>query len=413
MAAAGGAPGGLASSSLSSAQVLDLLAERARPRRAAAAAAAAVKYDCEVDAEGSPWLQLCEWAVSRLYPAASSSERGVLCSALCHAFADGTASQYMSTFRLFAEFCCDHDPELPCLPATREAVHLFAAHQAQTGSVAASSLACGVSAINGVHNLLGLSVPVVADAQHRLFMSGLGRILVPVAPAVERQPLLASMLERALTAVQPLHSSGGSATAHVLQLPVVTVLLGMLTGLRGTSLARLTVGDLQVSSGRVLLHARVLKQRLQPRAFADWVIPLHLGSERGPNGGDFWRRVFRLLFEHCAARRTWAADRPLLAPLGSSRRQLSEAFVDEQVVSFVQRYSGGVPVAGFSSHSLRIGAVSAMMAAGVSRETIRVWLKWKSAGMIDLYARVVQGDAVVRALYSWMVTAGATITLYV
>jgi hypothetical protein len=44
-----------------------------------------------------------------------------------------------------------------------------------------------VSAINGVHNLLGLVVPVVTDAQHRLFMSGLGRILVPAAPAVERQ----------------------------------------------------------------------------------------------------------------------------------------------------------------------------------------------------------------------------------
>ena len=104
MAAAGGAPGGLASSSLSGAQVLGLLGERARPRRAAAAAAAAVRYDCEVDVEGSPWLQLCEWAVSRLYPAASSSERGVLCSALCHSLAGSTASQYMSTLRLFAEF---------------------------------------------------------------------------------------------------------------------------------------------------------------------------------------------------------------------------------------------------------------------------------------------------------------------
>jgi integrase len=194
---------------------------------------------------------------------------------------------------------------------------------------------------------------------------------------------------------------------------VVTVLLGMLTGLRGTSLAALTVGDLQVSSSRVLLRAQVLKRRLQPRSFADWVIPLHLGDVRGPNGGDFWRRVFSLLYEHCLARRTWAADRPLLAPLGSSRRQLSEAFVDEQVSVFVQRYGGGVSLAGFSSHSLRIGAVSAMLAAGVSRDTIRVWLKWKSAGMIDLYARVVQCDSTVFSLYQWMAAAGVAFTLYV
>jgi hypothetical protein len=144
-----------------------------------------------------------------------------------------------------------------------------------------------------------------------------------------------------------------------------------------------------------VLRAQVLQRRLQPRAFSDWVIPLHLGAVRGPNGGDFWRRVFRLLHEHCFARRTWAADRPLLAPLGSSRRQLGESFVDEQVSSFVQRY-GEESTAGYTSHSLRIGAVSAMMAAGVSRETIRVWLKWKSAGMIDLYARVVPCEAAVQ-----------------
>lgn len=410
MAAAGGAAGELVgSSALTGAQVLDLLADRARPRRAAAVAA---KYGVEEQVSSSPWLQLCSWAVGRLYPAADEAEQRVLLSALCHAFADGTSTQYMSTFRVFAEFCCEHEPELPCLPATREAVHLFVARHARSGSVGAGSLACSVSAVNGVHNLLGLPVPVAADAQHRLFMSGLGRILVPVAPAVERQPVLVRMFAQALEAVVPLHVGVGSASAHLAQLPVATVLLGMLTGLRGTSLAALTVGDLQVSSRRVLLRAQVLKRRLQPRSFADWVIPLHLGDVRGPNGGDFWRRVFRLLYEHCLARRSWPADRSLLAPLGSPRRQLSEAFVDEQVTVFVQRYGGGVSLAGFSSHSLRIGAVSAMMAAGVSRETIRVWLKWKSAGMIDLYARVVQCDAAVLSMYQWMAAAGVAFTLY-
>jgi hypothetical protein len=128
-----------------------------------------------------------------MYPAASDAEQRVLLSAMCHAFAAGTSGQYMSTFRVFAAFCCEHDPELPCLPASREAVHLFVARQARSGSVGAGSLACSVSAVNGVHNLLGLPVPVVADAQHRLFMSGLGRILVPATPSVERQPVLVSI----------------------------------------------------------------------------------------------------------------------------------------------------------------------------------------------------------------------------
>jgi hypothetical protein len=240
MAAAGSEAAELAGGSLSGAQVLDLLADRAKQRRTSAAA----KYNCDVSVLGSPWLRLCEWAVERLYPAADSAEQGVLVSAFCHAFADGTATQYMATFRVFAEYCCDHDPELSCLPASREAVHLFVANQARLGSVSASSLACMVSAVNGVHNLLGLAAPVVADAQHRLFMSGLGRILVQVVPTVERQPILAGMLQRALTAAVPLSSSSGSATAHIVHLPVVTVLPGMLTGLRGSALASLTVGDL-------------------------------------------------------------------------------------------------------------------------------------------------------------------------
>jgi hypothetical protein len=80
MAAAGGAAGELVgSSALTGVQVLDLLADRARPRRAAAAAA---KYGLDEQVAGSPWLQLCSWAVGRMYPAADEAEQRVLLSAL-------------------------------------------------------------------------------------------------------------------------------------------------------------------------------------------------------------------------------------------------------------------------------------------------------------------------------------------
>ena len=85
-----------------------------------------------------------------------------------------------------------------------------------------------------------------------------------------------------------------------------------------------------------------------------------------------------------------------------------------QVSAFMAQYGApGLSQAGFSSHSLRIGAASAMLAVGVRRGAMRVWFKWKSEGMIDLYARVVAGDAAAQTLYGWMVQAGATFTLYV
>lgn len=401
MASAGSAP----ELSLGGATVLDMLGSGSVRRQTLG-----IRYNLNLSSDDVVWLPLVEWSVSLCYPNAADDERQVLVSAFCHAYASSTTTQYVSSFRAFAEFCCTHDPELPCLPASKEAVHLFLASKALSGSLDARSLAMLVSAVNGVHNLMGLPAPIVEDRQHSLLMAGLGRVLVPVASRVERQPLLASMLLQSLRTL-PLAAVNSSQLQQD-RLSLVVVLLGFVTGLRGSALARLVMEDLSVSGSEIRLRAQVLKQRHQPRQFSDWVIPLQQppAAASSSSGLDVWLLVRELLSMHLTLRQGWPAGAPLFAPVGLPVAAITEATVDSHVVAFVTRLSHDA--AGFSSHSLRIGAASAMVAAGVSRSTIRLWFKWQSEGMIDLYARVVQCDAAVRAFFSWMLNAGNSLTLY-
>ena len=406
MASASGQIAGQQAAALSGDEVLDLIGSGAQRRRSLAA-----KYSIDLDVEGSVWLPLVEWSCDRLYTAASDAEKQLVVSAMCHAFAETTTAQYTSVFRAFAAFCSEHDPELGCLPASKEAVHLFLASQVGSGLVNAKSLASMVSAINGVHNLCGLPAPVADDNQHRLFMAGLSRIIIPLQMQAERKPILSSMVVHALRHVVPL-TGVPPATAVSDLLPVATVVLGVLTGLRGSALASLSKGDLSVTDGSVIVKATVLKRKLQPRLFADWNIPLDFQLSAGGVTGEVWQRIVRLLQLHLAFRATWSNADPLLAPVAATPTSVSESVVDAHVTSFVQRYGGGLPTDGYASHSLRIGAASAMIAAGISRNVIRIWFRWKSEGMIDLYARVVACDESVMALYGWLLQSGQSLTLY-
>lgn len=406
MATASGQVAGQQAASLSGDEVLDLLGSGGQRRRSLAA-----KYSIDLDVESSVWLPLVEWSCDRLYISASDAERQLIVSAMCHAFAETTTTQYISVFRSFAAFCSEHDPELVCLPANKEAVHLFLASQVGSGVVNAKSLASMVSAINGVHNLCGVPVPVADDNQHRLFMAGLGRIIVPLQVQAERKPMLSSMVVHALHQVVPLTGVPPPTAVQDL-LPVVTVVLGVLTGLRGSALASLSKGDLVVTDNSITVKATVLKRKLQPRLFADWHIPIESQLRAGGVAGEVWQRIVRLLRLHLAFRATWPSANPLLAPVGAPSSGVSESVVDAHVTSFVQRFAGGQPSEGFTSHSLRIGAASAMIAAGISRNVIRIWFRWKSEGMIDLYARVVPCDEYVMALYGWLLQSGQSVTLY-
>jgi hypothetical protein len=243
-------------------------------------------------------------------------------------------------------------------------------------------------------------------------MAGLHRIIEPIGEVLERKPVLCTMVVQALQHLVPLDRAP-DASALDAHLPLVSVVLGMITGLRGSALASLSKQDLSVSQQGIVVKAVVLKRKLEPRMFADWQIPLHLGSDSLiAAGGEVWRRIHRLLVMHLSFRSAWPGSAPLLAPVSMPSARVTESTIDAHVVGFVNAFGGGVDAANFSSHSLRIGAASAMVAAGVSRSIIRIWFRWKSEGMIDLYSRVVATDEAVQRLYGWMVQAGPSFTLY-
>jgi len=186
-----------------------------------------------------------------------------------------------------------------------------------------------------------------------------------------------------------------------------------LLGLRGSALAGLQVADVVLSEpGAIRVRARVLKRALQPRSFADWVI-------RFDPQDQFWGSVVSLLAAYKAR---------VLGAAGSSASQPSapvslfggvlpgagEALVDravDRVLVSVPGLSADVK-ATLSSHSLRIGACSCMVAIGVARDVIRLWFKWQSTAMIDTYSRVVQPEPWMERLYGWMKVPGAPVAMF-
>ena len=61
---------------------------------------------------------------------------------------------------------------------------------------------------------------------------------------------------------------------------------------------------------------------------------------------------------------------------------------------------------------LAASAASAMIAAGVSRNIIRIWFRWTTESMINLYYWVVPKIEAVQRFYGWMVQDGPSFTLY-
>ena len=59
-------------------------------------------------------------------------------------------------------------------------------------------------------------------------------------------------------------------------------------------------------------------------------------------------------------------------------------------------------IGSITAHSMRVGCASAMNAAGLSRETIRLWLGWKTQPMLDVYIRPVTPTPHNATLICWM-----------
>lgn len=389
-------------SSLSGEEVIILLGGR---REQADRLQGRPRYELDLEVARSPWLGFADLAVRRLYPAAEGPEVAVLLAAHCKAFAESTSVSYLGVIREFAEFCDSHEPELDCLPATAEGLHLFLAHKAMGLRMGPSSLPGVVSAVNAVHNLCGFTPPVQDDSHHRLFMAGLGRVIEVLQPKAPRGPFMPAYVVHLV--------SGSLGKAEILQGNVVCVMLGLVLGLRGSALAALLLEDVVLSEpGVIRVRAGVLKRALQPRAYADWVITFD-------HQDAFWGSLVALVAEYKAKVVVAAGQGPSQGGqpvrLFGNLPGEGEALVDRAVCKVVDTVPGLSPEvkATLSSHSLRIGACSCMVAIGVPRDVIRLWFKWKSVDMIDTYSRVVQPEPWMERLYGWMKVPGAPIAMFV
>jgi len=122
--------------SLGGATVLDMLGSGSVRRQTLG-----IRYNLNLSSDDVVWLPLVEWSVSLCYPNAADDERRGVGERLLPCVCFEHHSPVCEQLRAFAEFCCTHDPELPCLPASKEAVHLFLASKALSGSLDARSLA--------------------------------------------------------------------------------------------------------------------------------------------------------------------------------------------------------------------------------------------------------------------------------
>jgi integrase len=340
-------------------------------------------------ADNSPWCSLVWESVLRDYPAATEDERITITVALCKAFAAATEATYVSRMRDFAQFCFEHEPQLPVLPCTKQHVHLYLAHVARRGSLAAESMPQVVSTINSVHRLLGLTVPVVDDGQHRLLMAGLNRILLPLHDKVPKRPLLVQWLDAAIElALAPEVDS-------VFCRNVVAVCVGYACGFRGSTLAAMELGDVQLTGMTMRVNARVRKARGQlATQLADWEFFLE--------GHPRFRRLlstflsWRQLSDPSGSLWRWSGVEPRVTTA------LTEGVVDLWVQSIVAKVAADMQPTSYSSHSMRVGTASGLNALGVSRDMIRLWVRWASTDMLDLYIRPVPSHPALDVWFGWM-----------
>jgi integrase len=277
------------------------------------------------------------------------------------------------------------------LPCEKQHVHLYLAHLAKRGSLAAESMPQVVSTINSVHRLLGMQAPVVDDGQHRLVMAGLGRVLLPLHEKVPKRPLLVQFLEDAIDMAM-LPGSDPVFTRNV-----VAVSVGYACGFRGSTLAAMQLGDLELAGMTMRVNARVRKARGPlTTQLADWEFYVD-GHPR-----------FRQLLSTFLSWRGLCDQEPqgsLWRWSGVERgvtAALTESVVDTWVRSVVAAVAADMQPSTYTSHSMRVGAASGLNALGVSRDVIRLWVRWASADMLDLYIRPVPSHPALQFWFGWM-----------
>lgn len=335
-------------------------------------------------------------AAKRRLPNATAEELELATAAWGAGLAPTTQQVYGSRFRQFIDFCWQPTPQLQPLPASTESVDLFLLHLARQGTVAAPTLAQASSAINTVHVLLGYEPPVPQQsASSRLLRAGLTRLVKPLNDKKDRLPLLAETMFKIV--LLGTDTFNGSVVRDV-----VAVCMSFLFMLRGSTVAALKYADVSLNKvdNQTLIRvtARVIKNETEP---AHWTFY----TAGCPEVAALFHRYFRLragIFGSYQPSSMWHWDNSSQSEFSSSDLQLMLhrclrriGFSDDQLLLYL-------------THSGRIGAASAMNAAGVPHEVIRIWGKWKGLDMLDTYVRSVPASPRNAYFFGWMLALPPT-----
>lgn len=340
------------------------------------------------DPPANPWGPTLDVFLPEQFPSATPLERAYLNYALQGALAASTSAQYFSVFQRFVDFCKWHHPPLPAFPASLEAVALFVARLAIDGQLGAASFPGVVSAINTVHRLMGVPPPVPrGDARFHYFFQGFKRLMRPANPQLARPALPAAAVAAVLSSVaapnQPLARDLRNALA---------VTIGFLFCFRASTLATLRSDHVRLIPDGFQVAASVLKgQTDHLTSFPDWTFYCLTPETRAVRAAlESYVAVRAALFGAHVPTSFWAL---------SAGETCSSSAVDGWLQAALTRaqWQGT-----FTSHCLRIGGVTAMHAAGIPRDDIRTWVRWKTAAMLDVYLRFALPSPLHAAFFDWL-----------
>ena len=287
----------------------------------------------------------------------------------------------------------EHKPPLQPLPATQCSVELYLAHLALQGTLAGSGFPQIVSNINTVHTLLGYPAPVPpGDSHNKQIKRGLAKCMMPLSQDRPREPFLAEFVQSVV--------QYGLSTLVLSELrDCFAVTLLFLFMWRGATVASLSTADMTVrfpaEDPCLRFEAREVKCRnaaVKPESWCYY----------GASNPDVLRLATRYaecrlgVFPGGLPDSLWELDR--------LERKFTTASVENMLHRVCVLVKVPPSVSEFlSTHSGRIGGASAMNAAGVPKDTIRVWGGWKHVDMCDVYIRSVPPSPCNALFFGWMI----------
>lgn len=291
-----------------------------------------------------------------------------------------TARAYASDWTQWEQWAVASDHQV--LPATPDAVAAYAAELAQRGR-AVASIRRALAVISRSHATEGHASPT-SSPQVRSTMRGIAKV-----HGSHQRQAAPFLVEHVRTAVH--HIMQGSGPWRLRDRAVI--LVGWACGLRSAELCGLAVQDLEDNGDQVVLQVRRSKTDQDGKGRAI----------RLPNGSG--------LTDPVSALREWRAARAQLLGVvaaladvdGKSRtalwlaqprgaHHLGEAMATDAVTRMVKEAAAaqGLNPASYSSHSLRRGLVTTMLAAGRSVVQVQAVTGHRSVASVSRYAEAAR-----------------------